>query len=224
MNNKKIEIIPMVILIIAGIIGVTIEIFIHHKFKNKNTNETIIYTEAPLEMATPIDLLDDNTSEEEISIEQYIEPDNLYNTEESINETTQQITTEIIIDSTNQTITDEQLMSIGISRDEFNIIVGTVYCEIRGGSENAIANVVNVIRNRVGDERFPNTYYEVCTQSGQFVWSYNSYPELEQSVFNALLNGDTTNGALYFCTCFNCGRGDNHTHLFTDDAGHHFWR
>jgi len=43
-----------------------------------------------------------------------------------------------------------------------------LYTEARGESWNGISAVSNVIRNRVQSSMFPNTYYKVVTQPGQF--------------------------------------------------------
>lgn len=121
-------------------------------------------------------------------------------------------------------LTNEELAAIGISASDFTAVCCVVYSEIRGGSYSAIANVVNVIRNRVYSGSFPNSYSGVCYQSGQFVVGKMPGESLQRTVYSALYAGDTTGGALYFCTCLNCGRGKSHTLLFQDDAGHYFWK
>lgn len=108
---------------------------------------------------------------------------------------------------------------------EIDVICSVVEAETHGADYSSKVRIVHVIRNRVNDGKFPSDYYSVCTQSGQFASRWDIEESTRIAVNDALNMGDTTNGALWFCTCSNgCWASNNATYLFTDSVGHHFWK
>lgn len=109
--------------------------------------------------------------------------------------------------------------------DEFMTLCAVVEAETHGAGSDAKMRIVFVIRNRVLDGRFPSSYYGVCTQSNQFASRWDIEQSTIDAVNAALESGDTTGGALWFCTCSSgCWASDNASYMFTDSVGHHFWR
>ena len=52
--------------------------------------------------------------------------------------------------------------------DDFELLTAMLYCEAVGEPDEGKKAVVSVIENRKNSTSFPNTYYEVLTQKGQF--------------------------------------------------------
>lgn len=108
--------------------------------------------------------------------------------------------------------------------DEFMTICSVVEAETHGADMESKMRIACVIRNRVNDSRFPNSYYGVCTQANQFASRWDIDQSTIDAVNAALNGGDITGGALWFCTCSSgCWASSNATYLFTDSVGHHFW-
>jgi hypothetical protein len=120
---------------------------------------------------------------------------------------------------------DEVLVNeSNFSDEDFNTICRVVEAETHGADENSKIHIVHVILNRVSSSEFPNTIQGVCNQSGQFA----SRSDVEQSTIEAvniaLTVSDTTNGALFFCTCKGCWADNNKEYLFKDTIGHSFYK
>lgn len=106
-----------------------------------------------------------------------------------------------------------------------DVICKVVEAETHGADYDSKVRIVHVIRNRVSDGRFPNDYISVCTQANQFASRSDVEDSTRQAVNDALNMSDTTNGALWFCTCSSgCWASANATYLFTDSVGHNFWK
>ena len=122
-------------------------------------------------------------------------------------------------------IDKELITSVGITEDEFKWICRVAQVEVRGAPDSAVANVVNVILNRVKSDEFKqDNIIGICKAKGQFVYTNRVTRSMQVSVMKALLREDTTDGALFFCTCKKCGRGKTRQYIRTDEVGHHLWK
>ena len=97
--------------------------------------------------------------------------------------------------------------TIQLTDDDFEILCKITSAERGGGTQQQQEYVVSVILNRVLSSKFPNTVREVVFAPGQFQPTRNgAYAKAVPSettkaaVRNVMNNGDTTGGALYFCT------------------------
>lgn len=85
-------------------------------------------------------------------------------------------------------------------------------------------NVASVILNRLNNEKFDDSIEEIIKSPNQFAYgrryiTYDTILALEYATYY----GDTTNGALYFHSNTKTDRFNGKSHIFTDDAGHHFY-
>lgn len=85
-------------------------------------------------------------------------------------------------------------------------------------------NVASVLLNRVENGNFGNNIEEIITNKNQFAYgrryiAYDTILALEYASYY----GDSTNGALYFHSNEKTNRFSGKSHIFTDDAGHHFY-
>lgn len=96
------------------------------------------------------------------------------------------------------------------------------------GGEDFISkvNIANVIINRMmDDERFPSTIADVVKAPGQFAYSKTKISPLTVAACEfAAVNGDTTNGALWFHSGSKTETFNGGKYLFTDALGHHYYR
>lgn len=97
--------------------------------------------------------------------------------------------------------------SIQLTDDDFEILCKITSAERGGGTKQQQEYVVSVILNRVLSSKFPNTVKDVVFAPGQFQPTRNGAYEravpsetTKAAVRNVIENGDTTGGALYFCT------------------------
>lgn len=97
--------------------------------------------------------------------------------------------------------------SIQISDSDFEILCKITSAERGNGTQQQQEYVVSVILNRVLSSSFPNTVHDVVFAPGQFQptrnGAYNKANPSETTkaaVRNVIANGDTTGGAIYFCT------------------------
>lgn len=97
--------------------------------------------------------------------------------------------------------------SISLSEDDFEILCKITSAERGGGTQQQQEYVVSVILNRVLSSKFPNTVRDVVFAPGQFqpirngaYQKANPSETTKAAVRNVIENGDTTGGALYFCT------------------------
>lgn len=123
--------------------------------------------------------------------------------------------------------------SITMTEEEYDYFCRSIETEVTGDMYyQEKMYVAQVILNRVLDDRFPDTIYEVLTSDNQFSYSLtpNRFANIEvtettrQVVHDVFLLGyDTTNGALYFCS------GDVQfsswaDFIFEDSVGHRFYK
>ena len=97
--------------------------------------------------------------------------------------------------------------SISITDEEFEILCKITSAERGNGNQQQQEYVVSVILNRVLCSSFPNNIRDVVFAPGQFQPIRNGQYEranpseiTKNAVKNVINNGDTTGGALYFCT------------------------
>lgn len=87
-------------------------------------------------------------------------------------------------------------------------------------------NVASVILNRVESERFPSKPIDVVTSPKQFAYfRENVADDTILALEYAYMMGDTTDGALFFHS-FKTAKPtfSNANYMFTDEAGHHFYK
>ncbi len=90
------------------------------------------------------------------------------------------------------------------SREEILLLARVIHAEARGEPFEGMVAVGSVIRNRVEDDRFPDTIREVIIEEGQFSslrdGQANLYPnnEAKEAARAALLGFDPTHRSLYF--------------------------
>lgn len=112
------------------------------------------------------------------------------------------------------------------STEEIRYMQKCVETETRGQVFDARVNVANVILNRVDNPRFPNDPISVITAPKQFAYGREVISEETiLAVEYAVMFEDTTNGALFFNSFKEvrdtfCGA----SYMFTDEAGHHFYK
>lgn len=87
-------------------------------------------------------------------------------------------------------------------------------------------NVANVILNRVNNERFPSNPIEVITSPKQFAYGRdNIADDTVLALEYAFMMEDTSQGALFFHSFKEASpRFSGADYLFTDEAGHHFYK
>ena len=87
-------------------------------------------------------------------------------------------------------------------------------------------NVASVVFNRLNaDGKFGNTITEVITQKNQFVyWRKEISPDTINAVMYAFEIEDTTDGCLFFHSNKKKDKFFGANYVFTDEAGHHFYR
>lgn len=119
------------------------------------------------------------------------------------------------------------------SENELALLFSIVETEVRGDTYFCEkANVASVIFNRIENDIFPNTLYDVLTQKNQFSsYSSNAYKNVEVNETTiiaceyAFQIEDTTKGALWFdSTNGNSWASKNRTYIFTDNVGHTFYK
>lgn len=111
------------------------------------------------------------------------------------------------------------------SKEELELIFRTVETECYDQNFNSKCNVASVIFNRIENDKFGDSVKNVITSPNQFAyWRKNITESTVLSVMYAFEIGDTTNGCIAFrsdkCPKIWCGW----TYLFTDDAGHNFYK
>lgn len=97
--------------------------------------------------------------------------------------------------------------SLQISEEDFEILCKITSAERGGGTQQQQEYVVSVLLNRVLSSRFPNTVRGVVFAPGQFQPIRNGAYDraipsetTKAAVRSVISNGDTTGGAVYFCT------------------------
>lgn len=85
-------------------------------------------------------------------------------------------------------------------------------------------NVASVILNRLNSEKFSNDVNKVIVK-GQFAFGRKHISEdTKLALEYAYMIGDTTDGALYFHSLAYRPRFSGANYIFTDEAGHHFYK
>ena len=85
-------------------------------------------------------------------------------------------------------------------------------------------NVASVILNRLNSGEFSNDVNKVIVK-GQFAFGRKNISEdTKLALEYAYMIGDTTNGALYFHSLAYRPRFSGADYIFTDEAGHHFYK
>ena len=111
------------------------------------------------------------------------------------------------------------------AEDEVMLICRMVETECYGQSFMPKVNVASVVFNRLKDDRFGNTITEVITQKNQFVYFRKEIsPDTINAVMYAFEIEDPTNGSLFFHSNEKKDRFSGANYVFTDEAGHHFYR
>lgn len=110
------------------------------------------------------------------------------------------------------------------SDEDFTAICRVVEAEAHGADLNSKMHIVHVILNRSASPEFPDSVQDVCNQPGQFVKRNDVEQSTVDAVNEAVSSSDTTQGALFFCTCRGCWTERNKEFLFTDAVGHDFYR
>ena len=106
--------------------------------------------------------------------------------------------------------------------NEIDVLARTIWAEARGEGKTGMESVGNVIRNRVEDQRWPDSYNGVCRQKWQFsCWNPND-PNLSKllavglgdrkfleayAIASSVIAGhveDRTFGANHYLTCTLC--------------------
>ena len=91
-------------------------------------------------------------------------------------------------------------------------------------SFNSKVNVASVILNRIESGEFGDDVNDIITP-GQFAYGRKNISEdTVLALEYAYMIGDTTNGSLYFHSMSYRPRFSGASYVFTDDAGHHFYK
>lgn len=110
------------------------------------------------------------------------------------------------------------------SLDEIYLMQRVIETECYQCDFKSKVNVASVILNRLDNGNFGENIEEIITNKNQFAYgrryiAYDTILALEYASYY----GDSTNGALYFHSNEKTNRFSGKPHIFTDDAGHHFY-
>lgn len=206
--------------------------------QNKEVDNQVMDTsmETPEETSNTIEsepISEESIEESEVEEESIVEESSIVVEESSvIIEESSVVAEEPIVEEPESQVVIEEESSIiepepeyeETTPDWFMTLCAVVEAETHECNAGAKARIVHVVRNRVNSSEFPNSYLGVCN-SGEFVQNWNIQQSTIEAVDTALNMADTTNGALFFCTCGSgCYASTHKEYLFTDDVGHHFWR
>ena len=110
--------------------------------------------------------------------------------------------------------------------EDIRYMLKCIETETHGQNFIPKVNVANVILNRVASERFPNQPYAVITAPKQFAYGReNVADDTVLALEYAFLTADTTQGALFFHSFKTAiPTFSNAKYIFTDEAGHHFYK
>ncbi len=103
---------------------------------------------------------------------------------------------------------EEETSTLVFSEREIDLLLRIGMCEAGGESVECVAHVMRTVLNRVEDDYFPNSIYDVLYQKGQFTpvssgWINTVQPsEKCHEALEMIKSGwDETQGALYFESC-----------------------
>ena len=111
------------------------------------------------------------------------------------------------------------------TEDEIYLMQRCIETETFEQSFDSKVNVANVILNRIEDRRFGNSVNEIITSPKQFAFGRKDISEdTNLALEYAYMFEDTTDGALYFHSLSYRPKFSGANYIFTDDAGHHFYK
>ena len=111
------------------------------------------------------------------------------------------------------------------TEDEIYLMQRCIETETFEQSFDSKVNVANVILNRIEDGRFGNSANEIITGPKQFAFGRKNINEdTKLALEYAYMFVDTTDGALYFHSLSYRPKFSGANYIFTDDAGHHFYK
>lgn len=112
------------------------------------------------------------------------------------------------------------------SQEEIYLIQRTVETECYDASFESKANVASVIFNRLnGEEVYGDNIEEVLTKENQFAnWRTDITEDTVLAVEYAYQIEDTTNGCIGFRSDVKIEKWYEWEYVFTDEAGHHFYK
>lgn len=109
--------------------------------------------------------------------------------------------------------------------DEIYLMQQVIETEVYTGDFESKCNVASVILNRINDNRFGTTPYEIITAPNQFVYFRTNISEDTILALEYVFTiGDTTDGALFFHSNEKTEKFNDANYLFTDNVGHHFYK
>ena len=110
------------------------------------------------------------------------------------------------------------------TNDEIYLMQRCIETETFEQDFDSKVNVASVILNRLESEEFSNDVNKVIVK-GQFAFGRKNISEdTKLALEYAYMIGDTTEGALYFHSLSYKPRFNGADYIFTDDAGHHFYK
>ena len=110
------------------------------------------------------------------------------------------------------------------TEDEVYLMQRCIETETFEQDFNSKVNVASVILNRIASEEFANSVSEIIVK-GQFAFVRKDISEdTVLALEYAFMIGDTTDGALYFHSNPKTETFNGAEFIFTDDAGHHFYK
>ena len=110
------------------------------------------------------------------------------------------------------------------TNDEIYLMQRCIETETFEQDFDSKVNVASVILNRLESEEFSNDVNKVIVK-GQFVFGRKNISEdTKLALEYAYMIGDTTEEALYFHSLSYKPRFNGADYIFTDDAGHHFYK
>ena len=108
--------------------------------------------------------------------------------------------------------------------DEIYLMQRCIETETYEQNFESKVNVASVILNRINSEEFSNNVHNVIIP-GQFAFGRDKINEdTKLALEYAFMIGDSTNGALYFHSNSKTSTFNGASYMFTDDAGHHFYK
>lgn len=111
------------------------------------------------------------------------------------------------------------------SEEEIYIMQRCIETETYGCDFLSKVNVANVILNRIEHESFPDNPIDVVTAANQFTYGRENITEdTVLALEYAFMMPDTVDGAIYFHSNSFSETFNGAEWIFTDDAGHHFYK
>lgn len=111
------------------------------------------------------------------------------------------------------------------TEDEIRLICRVVETETYQCDFDSKVNVANVVLNRIESGEFGETVEEIITTENQFAYGRETITEdtILAVIFSFEIQ-DTTNGALFFHSNEKTEMFNDAKYIFTDNAGHHFYK